>query len=515
MGRCSTTPWVGSKASFDVANGGWGSAPKFPQPIALEFLLRRAAAGDGRAMPIVRRALDGMAAGGIHDQLGGGFARYATDEAWLVPHFEKMLYDNAQLARVYLLAWRLAGDPADLRVATDTLECLARDLRLADGCFAASLDADTDGEEGASYTWTVHEVRGALAAADLDGSFDLLAEAFDVTDRGNWEGRTILHRLASDAVLAERHGIAAAEVASRLDRARAALLAARHRRPQPARDDKALAGWNGLAIAAFAEAGGALVAGRDAAADRGRRYLELARTAADRYLAVGRSPDGRLHRSWKDGRALHAGTLEDYAGLAHGLLTLYEATFEERWFTSARALVDVALDRFADPAGGWFDTAADAESLIARPRSLEDHALPSGNALLATVALRLEALTGVGRYGEAAEAALGLVGATPGTYPTAFGQWLIALDWRLGPVDEVAILGDPADPRTAALVAVARAGWRPRQVIASAPDPGRSAVPLLQGRFALRGAPTAFVCRGFACRQPVTEPEALAALLAG
>ncbi len=509
------------EAGFDAEHGGWGGAPKFPQPMALDFLLRRAAAGDARALPIARRALDRMAAGGIFDQLAGGFARYATDAAWLVPHFEKMLYDNAQLARVYVHAWALTGEPAYLRVATATLDFVAREMTLPDGVFAASLDADTGGEEGATYTWTANEVRDALSAAGFADAWPLFAEAYDVTEAGNWEGRVILRRVAGDTGLATRHGRPPDVVADLLERARAALLAVRDRRPQPARDDKALAGWNGLAIGAFADAAALLSPEADAALGAAAaRYRAIAERAAGRLLAVLRGPDGRFLRSWKDGRARHAGTLEDQACMADGFLALYDATADERWFTAASETADAILARFADPAGGFHDTADDAEVLVARPRSLQDNALPSGGAMAATVLLRLAALTGEGRHADAAEVALGVVGATPAAYPTSFAQWLAAIDWHVGPVDEIAVVGDPADPRTERLAAVARGapgrgGWRPRQVIAIGPDPATSVVPLLQGRFALRGIPTAFVCRNFACRQPVTEPEALAAILAG
>ncbi len=508
------------EAGVDAVNGGWGSAPKFPQPMTIDFLLRRAAAGDARALPIARLALDRMAAGGIFDQLGGGFARYSTDAAWLAPHFEKMLYDNAQLARVYLHAWAETDDPEHLRIARATLDFVARELTLPDGLFAASLDADTGGQEGATYTWTADEVREALAAAGLGDAWPLVADAYDVTDRGNWEGRVILRRVAGDEDLAARHGWTRAQVADHLARARAALLSVRDRRPQPARDDKALAGWNGLMIAAFADAAALLARAGDpeldvaAAACRSR-----AERAGARALEVLRGPDGRFQRSWKDGQVRHAGTLEDQACMAEGLLALYEAAADERWFIAARETVDAILDHFGDPGGGFHDTADDAETLVARPRTLEDNALPSGGAMAATVLLRLAALTGEGRYADAAEAAIGVVGGAIATYPTAFAQWLAAADWLVGPVDEVAIVGRPGDAATERLAAAARGapshlGWRPRQVVAINADPAASAVPLLQARFALGGLPTAFVCRGFACRQPVTEPEALAAILA-
>jgi uncharacterized protein YyaL (SSP411 family) len=282
------------EAGFDAQHGGWGSAPKFPQPMAIDFLLRRAAAGDARALPMARRALDRMAAGGIFDQLAGGFARYATDAAWLVPHFEKMLYDNAQLARVYVHAWALTDEPAYLRVATATLDFVAREMTLPDGVFAASLDADTGGEEGATYTWTADEVREVLDAADLGAAWPLFAEAYDVTEAGNWEGRAILRRVAPDAGLAERHGRRPGEVADLLERARVALLAVRDRRPQPARDDKALAGWNGLMVGAFADAAGLLSREDDSGLGvAAARYRAVAERAAGRLLSVLRAPDGR------------------------------------------------------------------------------------------------------------------------------------------------------------------------------------------------------------------------------
>jgi uncharacterized protein len=417
---------------------------------------------------------------------------------------------------VYLHAWQLTREPAYLAVACSTLDFVARELTLPDGVFATSLDADTDGVEGATYTWSAGEIREALVAAGRGRDEDLFAAAYDVTPGGNWEGRTILRRISTGAELAARTGLPEADVAARLAAARSALLAARDGRAQPARDDKALAGWNGLMLAAFADAAAALARSPDATlAAAGTRYREIAERAAARLLAVLPDARGRLRRSWKDGQARHSGGLEDHACLANGLLALYEATGSEGWYTAARDLAETVLARFSDPAGGFFDTADDAEELIARPRSLEDNALPSGNAMAAVVLLRLAALTGEGRYTDAAEGALGLVGTAPARYPTAFAQWLLALDWRVGPVDEIALVGAPDDPRMGRLLDVARAGYRPRQVIAVALDPIASAVPLLQARFALRGQPTAFVCRGFACRQPVTEPESLAALLAG
>jgi hypothetical protein len=291
----------------------------------------------------------------------------------------------------------------------------------------------------------------------------------------------------------------------RLHAARERLFERRRARPQPARDDKALAAWNGLAIAAFAE-GSRL--------PDGARYGEAAVRAAEAILRGLRTADGRLGRSWKDGRTTGQGTLEDYSHLADGLLALYEATFDEQWFVAARELVDTIIARFTDPAGGFFDTADDHERLIARPKELQDNAVPAGNSMAAVVLLRLAAWTGEGSYRSIAERSLGLVAGVVGEYPTAFGNWLAAMDLSLADVVELAVIGDPDESATKVLLGPAIAGFRPNQVLAATRDPGTSAIPLLHGRFALNGRPTAFVCRNFACRQPVTEPEALAALLA-
>jgi len=492
------------ESQFDAANGGWGSAPKFPQPIAIEFLLRRyVATGDTRALAMARRSLDRMADGGIHDHLGGGFARYATDATWLVPHFEKMLYDNAQLASAYLHAAAVADEPRYRHVATATLDYVLREMTTPDGLWAASQDADTEGQEGLTYVWTPAEIKAVLAPDDAQ----LVCDAFGVTDRGNFEGRTILSRVRDDEELARIHGLEIEVVPERLAQARVLLLAARARRPQPARDDKAIAAWNGLLLSALADAAVALATAGDA--QRAARYIAAAKLAADRLLVLLRGPDGRFSRSWKDGRASGQGVLEDQAHVAEGLLALYAATWDERWYAAALETADAMLRHFRDPAGGFFDTADDHEPLPARPKELQDNALPSGNAMAVTVLLKLAALTGDGRYRDAAERGLGLVSAFAARYPTGFGQWLSALDFALAEVLEVAIVGDQADPATGALLAQVRAGYRPHEVVALAPGGTPSAIPLLHDRPLLDGLPTAYVCRGFACRRPTTDPAEL------
>jgi uncharacterized protein YyaL (SSP411 family) len=477
------------EASFDATNGGWGGAPKFPQPMTIEYLLRRAATtGDPRPLAVARRSLDAMADGGIHDQLGGGFHRYATDAIWLVPHFEQMLYDNAQLARVYTHAFAATGDRRYADVATSTLDYMARELTTADGAFAASQDADTEGVEGRTFTWTADEIRDELgpdAAAFID--------AYGLRDLGNWEHTNILSRIVPST------GDPAAEAG--LAASRAKLLTRRATRAQPARDDKALAAWNGLAIGAFADASRQL--------PEADRYLAIGTQAADAIVAGLLRPDGRLGRSWKDGRSTGEGVLEDYAHLADGLLALYEASSDERWFTIARSLADTILERFADPDGGFFDTADDHEALVTRPKDVQDNAVPAGSSMAASVLLRLAALTGEATYRAAAERSLATVTSYLPRYPTGFANWLSAAHLAVEGIDELAIVGEPGDAATQALAAVASDGFRPNLVLAIADDSAASVVPLLAGRELIDGRPTAYLCRDFACRLPVTDPAAL------
>ncbi|HEY2888244.1 MAG TPA: thioredoxin domain-containing protein [Candidatus Limnocylindrales bacterium] len=504
------------QASFDTRFGGWGRAPKFPQPMTIEFLLRHLFAvgvgNDPAALAMTRATLDRMAAGGLRDQLGGGFHRYSTDAEWLAPHFEQMLYDNAQLSRAYLHAWQLLGDDRDRAVACGTLDAIIRDFTTADRGLAASRDADTNDVEGATFTWTPEEIVAAMPAGSPDAALALAA--WDVTEGGNWHeshGRTILRRVRTDTELAGSFGLPIAEVGARLEHARAELLAARDRRPQPNRDDKVLAGWNGLAIAALAEAAVALRVAGDH--ERAERYRTAAAGAARTCVAGLVDAQGRLWRSWKDGRATGSGVLEDYACLAEGLLALYEATFDERWFRVARSLADAILERFADPAGGFFDTASDHEVLITRPKDLQDNAVPSGNAMAVTVLLRLAALTGEARYRDAAVGALWLVVDVAPKHPTFFGQWLVALDLAIADIDEIAIVGDPTLPETVDLLAVVQAGFRPHQVVALSADPSSSKIELLADRTRIDGHSAAYVCFEFACLLPVTNPAGLRAQL--
>jgi uncharacterized protein YyaL (SSP411 family) len=476
----------------DPVNGGFGGAPKFPPASSLELLLAR---GENA---VVEQTLDAMLAGGIYDQLGGGFSRYAVDAAWLVPHFEKMLYDNALLARVYLHGWQALGHERYRRVCQETLDWMLREMRGPEGGFYSALDADSEGEEGKFYVWTPEEIRAALEAADLGAGADALIEHFGVTEAGNFEGANILHLPGGPG----RFSVAMREELDQetLDAARAALLAARAERVRPGLDDKRLAAWNALAIAALAEAGAVL--GRD-------DYLEAARTCADFVLGSLRDGDGRLLRTYKDGEGRLNAYLEDHAFLLEALLTLYESTLEERWFREARALAETTIERFGDPErGGFFSTSVDHEELIARRKEVGDHPIPSGNSAAALGLLRLAALTGERRYEQQAEGVFRLFAATAVRHPEAFAHLLRGLDFQLSPVREVALIGTELGE----LAAVVRSRHRPHLVLAGGLE-GSDSPELLRDRPLVDGKSAAYVCTNFACQAPVTTAEALANLL--
>jgi uncharacterized protein len=465
----------GLRSSYDAANGGFGSAPKFPPASALEFLLRRG------EMEMTAHTLRAMASGGMYDQVGGGFSRYSVDPYWLVPHFEKMLYDNALLARVYLHGWQVTGDELFRTVAEETLDWALQEMRAAEGGFYSALDADSEGVEGKFYAWTVEEMRGALGN---EPEADEAIAWFGATDRGNFEGHNIPVRGPG--------------VPERLGDWRGRLYEVRSKRVWPGLDDKRLTSWNALMISALAEAGAVL---------ERRDYLDAARGCADFVLGSLRDSDGRLLRTWKDGEARLNAYLEDHAYLLEALLTLYESTFEPRWFAEARALADTMVERFADEEnGGFFETSSDHEQLLARRKDLEDHPIPSGNASAAYGLLRLAALTGEHSYESRAVSVLRLLHELAPKHPQAFGHLLQAMDFHLATVKEVALVGDDLHP----LERVVRGEFRPHLVVAGgAPD----GVPLLQDRPAVDGRAAAYVCERFACKAPVTEPEELERLL--
>jgi uncharacterized protein YyaL (SSP411 family) len=469
----------GLRERADRERGGFGAAPKFPPASALELLLAR---GDTAH---VERTLDAMMAGGIYDQLGGGFARYSVDGAWLVPHFEKMLYDNALLASAYLHGWQALEHDRYRRICEETLDWMLAEMRGPEGGFYSALDADSEGVEGLFYVWTPDQIRDVLGPESAEA-----IEFYGVTVKGNFEGRNVLH-LA---------GGAAAERTPTLIESRRALLEARGSRVRPELDDKRLTAWNALAIGALAEAGAAL--GRP-------EYVDAARTCAEFVLGTLRNPEGRLLRSYRDGEARLNAYVEDHAFLLEALLTLYEASFERRWYEEARALADTMIDRFGDPErGGFFSTSADHEELIARRKEIGDHPIPSGNSSAALGLLRLAALGGERSYEDEALGVLSLYAKVAPRQPEAFAHLLRALDLHLATVKEVALVGDDL----AAMAAVVRGGYRPHLVLAGGPE-GTEAPELLRDRPAVAGAATAYVCENFACRAPVTDPRALSGLI--
>ena len=468
--------------------GGFGGAPKFPPSMLLEFLLRQSArTGDAAALRMAHRTLEAMARGGIHDQLAGGFARYSVDAQWVVPHFEKMLYDNALLLRVYLHLWRATGEEWTRRVADATAAFLVRDLGTPEGGFASALDADTAGVEGLTYVWTPAELVEVLG--EDDGRW--AAELFEVTPAGTFEHGTSTLQLLRDP-----------DDDARFASVRERLGAARARRPQPARDDKVVTAWNGLAIAALAEHG--VLTGTPSSVDAARRAAEL--------LAGVHWVDGRLRRASRDGVAgAPSGVLEDHGDLAEGLLALHQATGEGRWLELAGDLLDVVAEQFVD-ADGWHDTAADAEALVHRPFDPGDGPTPSGIAAVAGAAVGWSALAGSPRHRELGEAAVGSVARLAERAPQAVG-WALAVGEALlaGPL-EVAVSG-PAGPERDALATAARASTSPGAVVVVG-EPDAPGVPLLAGRPLVGGRPAAYVCRGFVCSAPVTDVSALGAALA-
>jgi uncharacterized protein YyaL (SSP411 family) len=475
--------------TFDRELGGFGGPPKFPHSMGVQLLLRHhRRTRDLKALEAVTVTLDRMAAGGIYDHLGGGFHRYSVDARWLVPHFEKMLYDQALLAVAYLDGYLATGTPRYAEVVRETLDWVIRDLQAPAGGIRSTLDADSEGEEGLFYTWTPGEIEAVLGPAD--GT--LFAMAYDCTPEGNFEGRSILHPVRESQDLAA---------------ARLRLREVRERRPWPARDDKVLAGWNGLMISAFARAGAAL---------EEPRFVDAARKAAG-FILDTMERDGLLLRVSTDGVAKIPGYLEDYAALAGALVDLYEADFDPSWLAAATRLVGTMQREFADPSGGFFNTSERHGDLLVRVKNGQDGSTPSGNSLAAGTLLRLGRITGRGELEEAGAATLRAFQPLMEHAPGAFHQALLALDFLQGERAEVAVIGPRNDPATLDLLRAVRARLRPGCVVAWAEGDGR-AVPAqpswLEGKTLVAGRPAAYVCRDYACAAPVTTVEELERLLA-
>ncbi|MEJ7824019.1 MAG: thioredoxin domain-containing protein [Solirubrobacteraceae bacterium] len=467
------------RSDYDAVNGGWGSAPKFPAASSIEFLLRR---GEP-AMAL--QALRCMASGGINDQIGGGFARYSVDTSWTVPHFEKMLYDNALLARAYLHGWQVSGDVILRRTCEETLDWVLREMTGPEGGFYSALDADSEGVEGKFYVWGMDEL-----SAVLGGDEDVALRWLGATDDGNFEGQNILESRGAEPEPQVR------------ERVRSKLLQARAARVRPGLDDKRLCAWNALTISALAEAGAVLE--RD-------DYLDAARRCAGFVLETMRDEQGRLLRTYNGGRAKLNAYLEDHAFLVEALITLYESTFQAHWLHAACATADTMIERFADrDQGGFFQTSGDHERLVARRKDLDDHPIPSGSSSAAFGLLRLAALTGQERYERHALDVLLLVAQLAPRHPQGFGHVLQALDFHLAGIREVALVGDD----TRALARVVRGAFRPHIVLAGGDGDDAQGVALLEGRAPVDGRPAAYVCERLRCRQPVTEPGDLRTLLA-
>ena len=494
----------GVAGQFDDKHGGIGMQPKFPQPMTYEFLLRYHLRNkDPRALEMVELTLERMARGGIYDQLGGGFHRYSTDTFWLVPHFEKMLYDNALLVKLYVHAYQVTGKHIYRRVVEETLDYVLREMTDSSGGFYSAQDADSEGVEGKYFVWRPEELAEVLGKADAEK----VGRYYGVTQVGNFEGFSILNVAADTATAAREIGTSEDELAELLRRSKVKLLEAREDRVRPGRDEKLLTAWNGLMMGAFAEAGAVL--------DRGD-YTAVAERNAGFVLDNLRAGD-RLLRTYKDAGAKLNAYLEDYAFLISGLISVHEATFGGRWLREAIGLGRAMEDLFWDePSGQFYDTGRDHEELVMRPRDVTDNAIPAGNSMAADVLLRLAVITGDPEYERRAVTAIRSARELMARFPTGAGHWLCALDFYLSTAKEVAIVGDRAEPDTQSLAAEVFRRFLPNRVLVGRNDGDESleGIPLMEGRRKLNDRATAFVCESYVCQLPVNDPEALAGQLA-
>jgi uncharacterized protein YyaL (SSP411 family) len=492
---------------FDPTYGGFGSAPKFPHPMELRLLLRvwkRFA--DDSALHMARMTLDRMAMGGIYDHLGGGFHRYSTDERWLVPHFEKMLYDNALLAQAYLEAYQATSDRFYRVVVEETLAYVQREMTSPEGPFYSTQDADSEGVEGKFFVWSAQEVEKILGQEHAE----IFTYVYDITPAGNWDGHNILHRAKNDEQDARLLKIPQAELRRVLEQCRTKLFEVRSCRVRPGRDEKVLTSWNGLMISAFAQAAQVLD-------DVG--YATAAAKAADFVLETLRAPNGRLLRTWCAGAKPKLNAyLEDYAFVLDALVSLYEATFDPRWIDAALDVAGVMIEEFWDDTErGFYYTGRSHEELIARTKDPHDSSVPSGNSMAVTALLRLAKLTGKAEFFDKAETTLRLFSSLMASSPMAAGQMLVALDYYLGPVKEFAVVGELSQPETHRVLQAIRGPFRPNKVVAfrSTADAGKDAngpLELLTGRTA-KGKVTTYICQNLACQEPLVGAEALAAAL--
>ena len=490
------------RQSFDWGFGGWGQAPKFPQSMVIEYLLRR---GGEEALKAAGHTLSSMARGGMYDVVGGGFARYSTDHLWRVPHFEKMLYDNAQLAMVYLHGWQVSGNPAYRKVVEETLAFISREMTSPEGGFYSSLDADSEHEEGKYYVWSYKEIEVILSE-----DFDLFKAAYGLTEQGNWEGKIVLQRALEDATLAARFGLSSETeepqemIAARISTCHTKLLAERNTRIRPGTDDKILTSWNAWMLAAFGQAARAFWG-----TSQGDEYHQIAMRNA-RFLLSNLFQENRLHRSWREGHSSREVFLEDYAGLILALLELYQTDFDNSWYAHALDLTEEMVTLFNDPEGGFFDTTADEENILFRPKDLQDNATPCGNSMACEALLKMAAFSDRSDFRQKAEKMLEVVAEQAVRYPTGFARWLSAMDFAMANVKQVAIIGGPAPEDTQSMLEIPRKGYFPNWVVAASSLPLPEKAPgLLMDRPLIGGKTTAYVCESFVCRQPVTEVKPL------
>jgi uncharacterized protein YyaL (SSP411 family) len=482
---------------YDWQDGGWGGAPKFPASSTIETLmLRYHRTKDQLALDMASHALGHMRRGGIHDQIGGGFHRYAVDGHWLVPHFEKMLYDNALLLRAYLHHWQITQEQQSLDVVEQIIAFLVREMKHERGGYFSSLDADSEGEEGTFYVWDLDELNDICSLSPYP---EFAAKAFGVTQDGNIEGKNVLSQPLPLVSLANEFGIDEDEARTLIQDLRDTLFKARANRTRPATDDKIITAWNGLVLIALAEAARAL-----ARSD----ILTLAQELAE-FILTELTRDSKLYRSWRNGEARYTAYLEDHAALGLGLIALYQADFNTKWLSAARVHASEILQHFSDEQGGFFDTRDDHEALIARPKTIQDSPTPSGNSLAITLFLLLAALDGDGPWIEPALKALSPMQETARRHPSAFAGWLNALDFVIGPQLQLAITGDAENDAYAALLKVSDQSYLPR-LVRAAGDPGEKNAPqLLMDRESQVSDPTAFLCQGFTCQLPTQSPDTL------
>ena len=489
---------------FDEENGGFGGAPKFPQPMIYDFLLRHFhSSRNPKALHMLNLSLEKMALGGMYDQLGGGFHRYSTDSYWLVPHFEKMLYDNALLSKLYLHAYQSTGHELYLRIVQETLDYVLREMTSKEGGFYSSQDADSEGEEGKFFVWTPHQVEEVLGREDAE----IFCAYYDITPTGNFEGSNIPNvPLDAEAVM-EQVDVDPDDLEDILSEGKEKLLEVRNRRISPDRDDKVLTAWNGLMLRSFAEA----------AATLGRQDYRDAAVANADFVTQNLQKDGRVLRTYKDGQARLNGYLEDYSFLADGLIAVYELTFDSRWLGEAQRVADGMIALFWDQEDQvFYDTGKDHETLLVRPRDIFDNAAPCGSSVAADALMRLALLTGNEEYRNFAAAVLRSMGPMLSQYPNGMGRWLAALDFYLSEPKEIAIVGPKGSPDVKAMVEVIHGQYLPNRVLAATEqgDPaGSHSMPLLRHRTMVNGAPAAYVCHNYVCQLPVTDPADLASQL--